>query len=89
MADFSKELLTLLSTDLFLNLMKSGSIKLTQIYTLQTLLIKADIPFDFQYSPGTRKIAPGAELTIHIRPGVRLQFTISFDGGGTIFDIIN
>lgn len=87
MASFEKELISLLSTDLFLNLLGSNNIKTSQIFAIQAILVKAGIPFDLSFSPGTRRVASGAQLTIYINPTTTLQFTISFAGAGTIFDV--
>ncbi len=87
MGKFDEELIALLSTDLFLNLINSGKIKINQIFTLQRLLIKADIPFDFQFSPGTRRASSGAQFIIFLNPSTSIKLDISFESGGTIFDM--
>ncbi|SNS78735.1 hypothetical protein SAMN05446037_102116 [Anaerovirgula multivorans] len=85
MAPFEKELISLLSTDLFLSLLNSNKIKFSQLLAIQTLLFKAGIPFDLSFSPGTRRVVSTALLTIFINPQTTLRFTISFNDDGSIF----
>ena len=87
MATFEKELLTILSTDLFKKILGSGNLQFVQLNAVLALLVKAKIPFDLQYSPGTKRVSPGLELQIYINPSTRLNFTISLGEGGTIFDV--
>lgn len=85
MAPFEKELISLLSTDLFLSLLNSNKIKFSQLLAIQTLLFKAGIPFDLAFSPGTRRVVSTALLTIFINPQTTLRFTISFNDDGSVF----
>ncbi|WP_026476338.1 hypothetical protein [Alkaliphilus transvaalensis] len=87
MATFEKEVLTLLSTDLFKKILGAGNLPLVQLNAVLALLIKSRIPFDLEYSPGTRRIAAGLNLSIYINPTTTLSFTIPLEEGGTVFNI--
>ncbi|MBM7614624.1 hypothetical protein [Alkaliphilus hydrothermalis] len=85
MANFEKEIITLLSTDIFKRITNSDNLQLAQIYAATSLLIKAGIPFDLIFSPGTRRLSSGVDLRIYINPTTQLNFVISFQDGGTVF----
>ncbi len=87
MATFEKEFLSLLSTDIFKKILSSSNLQLAQLNAVQALLIKARIPYDLRYSPGTRRASPGIDLSIYINPSTTLNFTISLENGQTVFDI--
>lgn len=80
-----KELESLLATDVFKTLVHSEFVQIGQICAAVTLLIKSRIPFDLEYSPGTRRLAESAELTIYINPTTTLVFVISLESGGGLF----
>ena len=85
MANVSKELTSILASETFTSLLASSNIQIAQLQAAITLLIKAGIPFDVSFSPGTRRLAPSAELTIFINPTTQLNFIFSFGAGGTLF----
>jgi hypothetical protein len=85
MAELSHDIMKLLSTEIFKQLLNSDAIQINKLNTALTLLIQGGIPFDLEFSPGTRRDAPAAELTIYINPTTTIQFTISFEAGSTIF----
>ncbi|CCO07897.1 hypothetical protein [Desulforamulus hydrothermalis] len=80
-----KEINVLLAHDTFKALFSSDALKVTQLNAVIALLIKLGIPFDLEFSPGTRRLAAAAELVIYINPSTTLNFTISFEAGATVF----
>ncbi len=86
MPDFFKEFQVLLASQTFQAFLNASAIKLNQLFAVQALLIKAGIPFDLSFSPGTRRLATGADLTIFINPTTTLNFVINFEPGGSIFE---
>ena len=86
MASLEKELLAILATDVFKNILGNQLMPLAKVNVAIALLVKAGIPFDISYSPGTRRVSPGFSLTVYINPNTTLQFNISIEGGQTIFD---
>ncbi|WP_091539479.1 hypothetical protein [Alkaliphilus peptidifermentans] len=87
MASFENEVFALLTTDVFKKIIGSDTLQIVQLNAAITLLIKVGIPFDVVFSPGTRRAAAAAQLTIYINPTTTLEFTISLAAGGSIFDI--
>ncbi|MDO7788253.1 hypothetical protein [Desulforamulus aquiferis] len=85
MTDYIKEIEFLLASDTFRALLCTDAIQISQLNAVVVLLIKAGIPFDISYSPGTRRLSAAAELTIFINPTTTLNFTLSFEAGGSIF----
>ncbi|SHF49072.1 hypothetical protein [Desulforamulus putei] len=79
-----KEINVLLANDTFNTLLNCDTIKITQLNAIIALLIKLGIPFDLEYSPGTRRLAAAAELTIYINPSTTLNFTLNFEAGDSI-----
>lgn len=82
---FSKDVLLVLSTSVFQTILNNNFIRMDQLNIVLKLLISFRIPFDLSYSPGTRRLAPGLQLTIHINPTTTLQFAIPLNGGDTLF----
>ncbi|WP_051688199.1 hypothetical protein [Desulfofalx alkaliphila] len=78
---FYKELETLLATDVFKKLLNSPNNQIAQINAAITLLIKAGIPFVFEYTPGTRREEASGELTVYITPTTTIIFEISLGPG--------
>ncbi|MGE4282654.1 MAG: hypothetical protein AB7G87_02945 [Clostridia bacterium] len=85
MAAFNKEVMTIITSDIFSALLNRGSIQVAQLNAAIALLIKAGIPFDVEFSPGTRRAAAAAELTIYMNPTTTLSFTLTFEAGPSIF----
>lgn len=85
MKDYIKEIEFLLASDTFRALLCENAIRITQLNAVIALLIKAGIPFDLEYSPGTRRLAAAANLTIYINPTTTVNFTLSFEEGGSLF----
>ena len=85
MDGINNELLTILSSQAFAGLTTSRNIKIAEFDAIIAILIKAKIPFDVEYSPGTRRLAESAELTIYINPTTKLNFTFSFESGTSLF----
>ncbi|WP_034601434.1 hypothetical protein [Clostridiisalibacter paucivorans] len=83
--NINKEIFNLISTDVFKSLISSDLVTIGKLNAAINLLIKARIPFDIEYSPGTRREATAAQLTIYINPTTTINITISFEGGGSIF----
>jgi len=76
---------TLLKTELFSSLFDRDTIKLTELDAILRLLVKAEIPFDLTYSPGTKRTAAALELTVYINPTTTLNFIITLQAGGSVF----
>jgi len=85
MTDIFKDFQVLMASEAFQVLCNSELIKLNQLFAVQALLIKAGIPYDLTFSPGTRRTATAAELTIYINPTTKLDIVISLEPGGSIF----
>ncbi len=87
MSLFNRDLEKILGTQLFCLLFSSDSLKIAELNLITNLLIKAKIPFDTTYSPGTRREAAAIELTIYINPSTTLSRVISLQAGGSIFSV--
>lgn len=85
MANVHSEIFNILSTTVFQKLFNSEVVRISELNAAISLLIKIGIPFDVSYSPGTRRVAPGAELTIYYNPTTTINIKIPFGEGGTIF----
>jgi len=85
MSELTHDVMKLLSTEVFKHLLNSDAIQISKLNTALTLLIQGGIPFDLEFSPGTRRDAPAAELAVYINPTTKILFTISFETGNTIF----
>jgi len=59
--------------------------RIAEFDAIIAILIKTKIPFDVEYSPGTRRVAEAAKLIIYINPTTTLSFTVNFQPGGSIF----
>ncbi len=88
MANFEKELLALLATEPFVKIGRASTLRIAEVDAIIAVLVKIGIPFDLIYSPGTRRLAAAAELTIHINPTTRLTYTINFEAGGSLFTTV-
>lgn len=75
----SNELLKILKSEIFLNLMKADKIKITELNAAISLLIKCNIGFDVVFTPGTTRDFPEAILTVYINPNTDIDFTFQFD----------
>jgi len=84
-AEIKKEVLSILSTQTFQRILNNDIIRIGELNAAIALLIKAEIPFDVEYSPGTRRLSPAAELTIYINPSTTINFTINFGAAGSFF----
>ncbi|RKD34599.1 hypothetical protein [Thermohalobacter berrensis] len=85
MANINKELNRILSTEVFQKIINNDIIRIRQLNAAISLLIKTGIPFDITFSPGTRRDAAAAELSIFVAPTTTITFLITFEGGGTVF----
>jgi hypothetical protein len=85
MGDFSKELNTILASEVFTNLVNSKTLKIVEFDAIIALLIKLKIPFDVEYSPGNRRLAESTSLSVYINPSTTLNFTINFEAGNSLF----
>jgi hypothetical protein len=81
----NNDLITLLTSTAFSNLASARNIKIAEFDALIAILIKSQIPFDVEYSPGSRRLAESAELTIIINPTTSLNITFSFEAGTSLF----
>jgi len=85
----NKDLINLLSTDIFKKVLNNDIFQTTQFNLLITLLIRAGIPFDVSFSPATHRVASSAAITIIINPTTTFRFIINFEPGQSIFNIGN
>ena len=76
-----KSLESLLSLDIIKTLLRVNSMEVSRFNTVIALLIKAGIPFDVTFDPGTRRTVSAAQLTIYINPTTTLVFTFEFEEG--------
>ncbi len=72
-----KDFIDLFSANFFSNLMNSGSIQFAQYNAAVAILIKNRIPFDSEYTPGTRRDDPQLTLTIYINPQTTIEFSFT------------
>lgn len=79
MRDNSKELFSILKSEIFTNLLNNDKIKIAELNTAIALLIKCDISFDLEYTSGTERLLPQALLTVFINRKTSLQFTFYFE----------
>ncbi len=84
-SELFKKVEELLASKALKSIINSDFITLKQILTAQSILIKAGIPYDLTFSPGTRRAAAAAKLTIFINPTTTLSFTFAFERGGSFF----
>lgn len=80
-----KEVLDILSTDLFRSILNSKSQTITQLNAVLSLLIKHGIAFDLTFDPGNTRNAASASLAIFIRPDVTVNIEIAFGTGQLLF----
>ncbi|MTI48667.1 hypothetical protein [Sporosalibacterium faouarense] len=83
MVNISKQLLKILSAEVFQRIINNDVIRLEQLMTAQALLIEANIPYDLVFAAGTRRDASAVELIIYINPTTTMNFTVAFEAGGT------
>ncbi|MDK2933853.1 MAG: hypothetical protein PWP27_1663 [Clostridiales bacterium] len=80
-----KEIIEILSSGLFKEIVTNKAIQIGQLNAMIALLIQAKIPFDLSFSPGDQRLAAQAELVIHINPVTTINFTIAFQPGGGLY----
>lgn len=85
MEQFKEEILTILATGILNQLGKCDKLRITQLNAFVSFLIKAGSPFDLEFSPGTRRIASSAQITIYINSTTTISRKIAFEAGGTAF----
>ncbi len=85
MIKFSKELESILKAEAFTKILNSDFARISEINAILALLIEANIPFDLEFSPGTRREAAALSLTIYINPTTTINFIIPLQAGGSIF----
>ena len=79
MNDMGEQIGWLLATDVFKNLIVNDLLNTSRLNAAIALLIKARIPFDVAFTPGTRRAQPQAVLTVHINPNTTISFSLQFD----------
>ncbi len=82
---FDQHILTIFSLDLFKQMVANENISLLKLNTFTTILISNNIPFDISFSNGTRRDAPGIELTIYINPTTTLVINVDLGPGGSVY----
>ena len=75
----NQDIINILSTTTFQKLINNDCIKIEQLNAATTLLIKMNIPFNFDFSQATRESTKSVELTISINPNTVITFSIDFD----------
>ena len=85
MSNIIKDIEFLLASKAFQTLTSCNLIKIEQLNAAIAILITLGIPFDVEFSPGTRREAAAAQLTIYINPTTTIQFVLAFEAGGNIF----
>ncbi|HBX24420.1 MAG TPA: hypothetical protein DEF34_12430 [Desulfotomaculum sp.] len=85
MNDIFKDFQVLMASEAFQILCNSEIIKLNQLLAIQALLIKASIPYDLFFSPGTEERQPQQQLNIYINPTTKIEIVIPLEPGGSIF----
>lgn len=83
--NYMKELQSLFTVEAFKALVNQDVIKIGQLHTIIDILIKAAIPFDITFSPGTKRVAPAIRVTIFINPTTTVSFVLNLESGGSIF----
>lgn len=81
MAYSKRSLESVLALDVIRSLVRANTIEISRLNTTIALLIKAGVPFDLKFTPGTRRTASAAQLTIYINPTTTLGFTFQFQEG--------
>ncbi len=81
MPNSKRTLESILALDIIRTLIGANTIEISRLSTAITLLIKAGIPFDVAFTPGTRRTAAAATLTVFINPTTTLGFTFQFQEG--------
>ena len=85
MKSYKKEIEFILASDAFKSIIDADVIKLCQLNAVLALLIKACIPFDVSFDPGTRREAAAIELVIFINPSTTLNFVLNLEPGASVF----
>ncbi len=79
MDDLNNQIGWLLATDAFRSLLENDLLSTAKLNAAIALLIKARIPFDVVFTPGTRRVRPQAVITININPNTTISFTVRFE----------
>ncbi len=75
---FDREIMTIMSWDLLNQLSANGQLTVAQFATLQSMLIRFNIPYGLEFTVGTRKDAPAAVININITPTSSMVFNVTF-----------
>lgn len=75
------EIIEILSSGVFKRIIAGEIVPIAEINVVITLLIKTNIPFDIEFTPGDRRIAKEAVLRIYITPATYIRITIQFEAG--------
>lgn len=68
-----------ISIEVLKKILSCDIIKVSQLNTVMLILIKNCIPFDIEYSPGTRRNSPSVVLSVYINPNSVISFEIEID----------
>jgi hypothetical protein len=82
---FDNQIMSLLSVDIFRQVLCGEPITMCKFNILTSLLISAGVSYDVSFVAGTRKEAPAIQLTIHINPTSTLVFAVPLGLGSTVF----
>ncbi|MGI6551182.1 MAG: hypothetical protein ACOX4Q_14370 [Syntrophomonadales bacterium] len=81
MSKFYKSLESLLALDVIKMMIQANNIEINRLNAAIAVLIKKRIPFDLAFTPGQRRLAASAVLTIYINPTTTINFTLQFEEG--------
>ena len=75
----SKEFFNILKSETFLNLINADKIKIVELNSAITLLIKCNIDFDVIFTAGTKREFPQAILVVYLNPNTNIDFRFQFE----------
>lgn len=81
-----KELLDILSADLLRSIVNSKRLKIKQLNSLVTLLIKANIQFTLTYEPATSIKEAKTTMILYLRPNLSITISFDYDSSGMLMD---
>ncbi|HHY83626.1 MAG TPA: hypothetical protein GX505_13260 [Clostridiales bacterium] len=81
-----KEIIDILSADLLRSVLSSKKIKIHQLNSIISLLIKANIAFSLSFYPKTSTSDASASLSITLRPNVSINISMDMSDDAMIMD---
>ncbi len=71
------DLMQLITSTAFQKIFCLDNLTIAQFNSLCTILIKSNIPFDTQFTTGTRRDEPSLQVTIYINPNTTINYTFN------------